>query len=105
MNDYRKYFLKAIRDTYPDDYPEITLQVDIHYSHISQDTRFAFTSNNPIDKRLDFCAYFLALIKTLDKRVETFESIRKICLEVVTEYVQPRNKLQGFLKRLFPKLT
>ncbi len=28
------------------------------------------TSKNPMDKRLDFCAYFLALIKTLDEKKE-----------------------------------
>ena len=101
MNDYRKYFLKAIRNTYPDNHPGIILQVDSHYNDISPDTKFALTSKNPIDKRLDFCSYFLALIKTLDKQGETFESIRKICLEIVTEYVQPKNKMHGSLKRLF----
>lgn len=78
--------------------------IDEHYCQISPDTDFARTSKNPIDKRLDFCAYFLALIKTLDSAGESFDSIRKTCLEVVTAYVQPRNKMQAFFKRQLPKL-
>lgn len=80
-------------------------QVDANYHDISPDTRFALTSKNPIDKRLDFCSYFLALIKTLDKRGENFEDIRKVCLDVVTRYVQPKNKVHAFAKRVLPKLT
>lgn len=65
---------------------------------------FAATSHNPIDKRLDFSSYFLSLIKVLHLQGEIFDSIRKICLEVVTEYVRPKNKIQQLLKRLPPKL-
>ena len=36
---------------------------------------------------------------------ETFDTIRKICLEIVIEYVKPKNKVQEFFKRLLPKLT
>ena len=57
------------------------------------------------DKRLDFCAYFLALIKTLDEQGETFETIRAISLKIVMEYIRPKNRLQLFLKRLPAKLT
>lgn len=42
------------------------------------DTNFASTSKNPIDRRLDFCAYFLALVKTLDKKGEPYETTRRI---------------------------
>jgi hypothetical protein len=105
VKTYKKYFIKTIQDTYPETYPIIIDQVNIHYTAISQDIQFSLTSRNPIDRRLDFCAYFLALIKTLDQQGETFEDIRKICLEVVTAYVQPKNRLQRYGKRLFPKLT
>ena len=79
-------------------------EVDHQFQIISVDTQFAATSHNPIDKRLDFSSYFLSLIKVLDLQGETFDSIRKICLEVVTEYVRPKNKIQQLLKRLPPKL-
>ena len=80
------------------------METEKHYKQISIDTDFAKTSKNPIDKRLDFCSYFLALIKTLDKRGEPFETIREICLEITIEYVRPKNKIQFFLKRIPPKL-
>lgn len=80
-------------------------EIENYYLIISKDTSFASTSANPIDKRLDFSAYFLALIMTLDKLNEPFDNIRKICLEITTQYVKPKNKIQAFIKRLFPKLT
>jgi hypothetical protein len=104
MKDFRKYFVCAIQGHYPEQSKQILAQTDDHYHKISPDTAFAQTSKNPIDKRLDFTSYFLALIKTLDGRGEGFDSIRKICLEVVIAYVQPGNQVQAFLKRLLPKL-
>jgi hypothetical protein len=104
MADYRKYFVAASRKHYPDTFDAMVAETDRHYKLISVDTKFAVTSKNPIDKRLDFCAYFLAFIKTLDSRGEEFEAIRKICQEVVTEYVRPKNKFQKMLKQLPAKL-
>ena len=104
MKDYRKYFLKFIREHYPTENEKIISITDDHYKTISIDTTFAQTSKNPMDKRLDFCSYFLALIKTLDERNEEFENIRKICLQITTEYVRPKNKIQEFFKRLLPRL-
>jgi hypothetical protein len=105
MNNYRKYFIRSIRVNYPTNYKDIIHLVDTHYSVISKDTKFALTSKNPLDKRLDFCAYFLGLIKALEVKGETFENIRNICLEIATEYVRPKNLLQASLKRLIPKLA
>lgn len=104
MSKYKKYFIKAIQSYFPNTSEEIMAEVETNYQDISIDTQFATTSMNPIDKRLDFCAYFLALIKTLDKQGESFDKIRIICLNIVTEYVKPKNKWQAFLKRLPPKL-
>jgi hypothetical protein len=104
VDSYRKYFRKVITEKYPDVSDRIIGDVENHYKIISIDTRFAATSGNPIDKRLDFCAYFLALIKTLDARNESYETIRKICLEIVIEYVRPKNKLHKLLKKLPVKL-
>jgi hypothetical protein len=104
MNSYKKYFLRAIKSHYPPEANELILSLEEHYKVISKDTYFAATSSNPIDKRLDFCACFLAFIKTLDEREETFETIRKICLEVVLDYVKPKNKLSAWAKQIPVKL-
>ncbi len=73
---------------------------EANYTAIAPEIAFARTSANPIDKRLDFCAYFLALIQTLDARQESYDDIRKICLEIVTEYVRPKNLVQRMVKRI-----
>lgn len=105
MNDYKKYFIKYTKANYPNEFDRIIIDTDSNYKTISADTKFAKTSKNPIDKRLDFSSYFLALIKTLDNKGETFDNIRKICLQITIEYVQPKNKIQAYFKRLLPKLT
>ena len=104
MTNYRKYFVAGIKKNFPVQSNTIVTRADLHYKIISADTSFAASSTNPIDKRLDFSAYFLALIKTLDEQGEKFETTRKICLEIVTEYVRPKNKLQQLLKKLPAKL-
>lgn len=105
MAKYKKYIITTIKNRFPDRSDEIIATTDAHYNLISVDTSFAASSENPIDKRLDFCAYFLALIKTLDEQRESFETTRKICLEIVTEYVRPKNQFQQFLKKLPAKLV
>lgn len=49
-------------------------------------------------------AYFLALIKVLDNHGEHFEGIKAVSLEIVKEYVRPKNRLQRYLKKLPVKL-
>jgi hypothetical protein len=105
MPPYRKYFIQAVRKKYAVGYEKIVTDIDKQYSKIYPDIAFANTSKNPIDKRLDFTAYFLALIKTLHEKGENYETIRKICLEVVTEYVKPKNSFQLFLKKIPAKLS
>ena len=104
MANYRKYFVAGIKKNFPCQSNIIVTKADIYYKIISADTSFAARSKNPIDKRLDFSAYFLALIKTLDEQGEQFETTRKICLEIVIEYVRPKNKLHQLLKKLPAKL-
>jgi L-2-amino-thiazoline-4-carboxylic acid hydrolase len=103
--NYRKYFVGGVKKNFPGIADAIIDKVDAHYKIISIDTAFAASSNNPIDKRLDFCAYFLALIKTLNEQGESIETTRKICLEIVTEYVKPKNRFQQSVKRLPAKLV
>ena len=105
MANYKKYFIATIKKEFPGDADEIIGKTDAHYKAISVDTYFAASSENPIDKRLDFCAYFLALIKTLDEQGESFETTRLICLDIVTEYVRPKNKFQQLLKKLPARLV
>ncbi len=105
MHNYKPHFIKSIKHHFPVQFDQLMEVTNNHYKNISKDTKFASTSNNPIDRRLDFSAYFLALIKTLHEKGETFEAIRQICLEIVTNYVKPRNRLHAYSKRLFPKLT
>jgi hypothetical protein len=102
---YKEYFINVIEVNFPNRASRIITTVDSHFIKFFEDVRFASTSENPIDKRLDFSAYFLALIKTLDEQGETFNTIRRVCLEVVTEYVRPKNKIQQVLKRIPAKLT
>ena len=104
MANYRKYFVAGIKKNFHDLSNIIVDKTDDHYKIISADTSFAASSANPIDRRLDFSAYFLALIKTMDEQGEKFETTRKICLEIVTEYVRPKTKLQQLLKKLPAKL-
>jgi hypothetical protein len=105
MNGFKKYFYDAITKRYPRESSVLIVRMNEHYSQISKDTSFALSSKNPIDRRLDFSACFLALIKTLNEKSESYEHIRETCLEVVTEYVKPKNAAHSFVKRLIPKLT
>ena len=105
MKGYRKYFARTIRNRYPDNADSLVAEINGQFDDISVDTKFAKTSGNPIDRRLEFTSYFLALIKTLEKRGESFDTIRRICLEIVTEYVRPKNKLQQLLKQLPAKFA
>lgn len=104
MTQFKKYFATSLRARYPLDAESLLVQLDKEFDLIYPDVRFAATSGNPMDRRLVFCAYFLALIKVLDNRGESFEQIRIVSLEVVNEYVKPKNKFQQFLKKLPPKL-
>lgn len=104
MKAYKKFFHNTLKAHFPRTFSQMIVEVETHYQHISLDSSFAATSSNPIDRRLDFSAYFLALIQTLDELGEPFERIRTICLEVVIDYVKPKNKLQTLLKKLPVKL-
>src|SRR6478609_9226885 len=101
---YKRFFIKAINIHFPDDALAMISEVEVRFTELSKDTKFAATSSNPIDKRLDFCAYFLALIKTLERKGASYEQIRTICLGITIDYVSPKNFIQKWLKRLPPKL-
>lgn len=59
---FRKYFVKAIKKRFPSDHLPVIRELDQRFEVLSLDTKFAARSGNPLDKRLDFVACFLALI-------------------------------------------
>ena len=73
MKSYKKYFRKAIRNKYPGNFDRIVTEIESNYKAISVDTKFEKTSINPLDKRIDFCGYFLALIETPGHKLSTFK--------------------------------
>jgi hypothetical protein len=104
LKKYKKYFVRALDTNYPQDSLAILNEIDDAFSGIEKDIRFARSSKNPMDRRLDISGYFLALIQVLDRRGETYERIREISLEVARAYVEPANKLHQWFKRLPVKL-
>lgn len=101
---YRKFFHQTVQRQYPSDFGQISADIEARYAAIAPDVAFARHSSNPIDRRLDFTAYFLATIQVLEKRGESFERIRELCLEITHTYVRPKNGLQAWLKRLPVKI-
>ena len=97
---FRKFFKKAIDEHFADDAPAVLSEVDRRYKILSVDTAFAAKSSNPIDRRLDFSACFLALIQPLEERNQSYDQIKNICLEITYEYVSPKNSLQKWLKQV-----
>lgn len=79
--------------------------VDARFARVRTDVAFARTSSNPIDRRLEFCAYFLATIQELESRGMAFEQIREICLAITESYVRPTSRWQAWLKRLPGRLA
>ncbi|HTD98191.1 MAG TPA: L-2-amino-thiazoline-4-carboxylic acid hydrolase [Mucilaginibacter sp.] len=101
---YKHFFKKAIKGHFPGNPDALINEVEELFAGLSKDTQFASRSSNPVDRRLDFCAYFLALIKVLENRGLSFEQIRSICLEITIDYVSPKNTMQKWLKRLPARL-
>ncbi|WP_336515980.1 L-2-amino-thiazoline-4-carboxylic acid hydrolase [Pollutibacter soli] len=99
MHDYRPYFYDEINKVYPGMASAIIQATDDQYTTLLPDISFISYSGNPIDKRLDFSAYFLALIQVLEKEGEDFEKIRMVCLNITTEYVKPKSALQRWFKK------
>lgn len=102
---YKYFFKKAINQHFPGTAAALIAEVEERFAVLSEDTKFAATSSNPIDRRLDFTAYFLALIKVLENKSLSYEQIRAICLEITIDFVSPKNRMQKWLKRLPPKLV
>jgi len=104
VKSYKKYFVKGIQAHFPQNAPLLLSKIETEYQALEGDVRFAGASKNPMDGRLDFAAYFLSLIKVLDKQGESFETIRHVSLDIAVAFVQPRNRVHALLKRLPVKL-
>jgi hypothetical protein len=102
---FRKYFVQTLKSSFPVSYESLIERTDEYYRVISADTAFSKNSQNPLDRRLDFCAYFLAMISALDEQGETFETIRKNCLTVAIAFVRPKNRIHAWIKKMIPKLA
>lgn len=104
MKNFERYFRQFIHVHYPQDSANLMRDIETEFNTIKADVAFASTSQNLVDRRLLFTSYFLAFIKVMEKRGESYETIRKISLQIVNEYVRPKNRIQRFLKVLPVKL-
>jgi hypothetical protein len=102
---FRKYFVRAIEKTFSDHPAALLKELDQRFTAISNDIKFASRSSNPMDKRLEFSAYFLALIQTLEGKNQPYEQIKAICLEVTCDYVSPKNAFQKWIKKMPAKFV
>lgn len=93
-----------MEETFPETSKTIILNIEREYDSISKSVDFAYKSSNPIDRRLDFSSYFLALVKVLNDQGESYDTIRLISLGIVKEYVRPKNKIHSALKKVPLKL-
>jgi hypothetical protein len=75
------------------------------YTSFTRDIKTIRYSGNPLDRRLAIAAYFLSLIIILEKKGEPYDRIRAVCLEIVLEYIRPKNRFQRLLKSLPPRLV
>lgn len=98
------YFRDELRRRFPAEHNRLCAEIEEQYRAIGPDVAFAQSSSNPMDRRLDFCSYFLAAILVLERHGQTPETIRETCLAVTRAFVQPRNSWQRWLKRLPAKL-
>lgn len=81
-------------------YPGAWAAVETRHSGIEPEVVFARTPANPMDRRLGFCAWFLATIQVLEERGAGFAEIREFCLAVTHEYVRPKSAWRRWVKGL-----
>lgn len=101
---FKKHFHRALHQRYPAQAETLVSELEARYAVLKQEVAFAKKSPNPVDRRLDFTACFLGLVQVLEKKGESFEKIREICLEITHEYVRPKNAVQAWFKRLPAKI-
>ena len=105
MKKHFPYFHEALRKYYPDQAETLITSLHTTYNDIKPDISFSIRSANPIDKRMDFAASFLALVKVLDKQGVSVEKVREISLYIANGYVQPKSLLAARMKKWPVKLV
>ena len=100
MSGYLKFFERQLRRRYPAEFAALWREIAERYQRIAPDVAFAHGSSNPMDRRLDFCAFFLATIQALEKRGAGFDEIRSTCLAITEDYVRPQTAWQRWVKSL-----
>ncbi len=100
MRSIKKYIALSVLHHFPDRAGVIMMGMHRHFEMIAPDIAFAATSTNPLDKRMEVCGWILALIKTLDASGTSYEDILKVCQDIATNYVQPKNRLHRAIKKL-----
>lgn len=75
-------------------------EIQIRFSEISKDTQFISTSKNPMDRRIELAACFLALMKSMEEVNISYSDIRIFCLKVAADLVRPKNSLQRWSRKL-----
>ncbi len=101
---FKKYFHRVIQRHFPQQTTRLMLEIEAAFRLLQPEVRFARTSKNPVDRRLEIAAYFLATIEVLHQAGESFENIRTVLLEIANDYVRPKNYFHRLFKRLPPKL-
>ena len=105
MRKHFPFFHEALRKYYPDKAKTLIASLHTTYNEIKPDISFSIRSANPIDKRMDFAASFLALVKVLDKQGVSVEKVREISLYIANNYVQPKSLLSARMKKVPVKLA
>jgi len=104
MGKFRKYFHQGILKYDPHQATQLLADIEAAFKRIQPDVRFAKTSKNPVDRRMEIAAYILATIEVLDKAGAPLEKIREVLHGIAHELVRPKNALQRLLKKLPAKL-
>lgn len=103
--DFTRHFHAELDRRYPPEAADpLRAAIESRFRTIYPSVSFAPTSSNPMDRRLVFCAYFLATIQTLEARGESFDDIRDACIHIAHSYVRPANRWQRWVKSLPGKL-
>jgi hypothetical protein len=97
---FRRHFRDELQRYYGGSVDEILIRIDARHEAIRPEIAFARTSSNPIDRRLEFCGYFLAAILEMEARGANFDQVRAVCVAVAESYVRPANNWQRWLKKL-----
>ncbi|MFT5885635.1 MAG: hypothetical protein ACI9IP_002095 [Arcticibacterium sp.] len=103
-NNFRGYFKKTLEASYPDNFKDIIKSIESKNDILNGSFKFALKSKNPLDKKLPFAAYFLAMIQVLEAEKVSFDKIKTLCLEVAEAYAKPKNRIHKWYKLLLPKL-